>query len=88
MVEHSAGSFFKNIDTIPEKSAGSLLDRAGAKRLRVGGAVISKKHANFLVNHKSATAADIRRLAELAKKLVKDKFDVDLEEEVEYIGKW
>lgn len=86
--EKSAGSFFKNIGDDPEKSAGFLLDRAGAKKMRVGGAAFSKKHANFLINHRNATATDIYNLAEKAKKLVKEKLDCDLEEEVEYIGKW
>lgn len=88
MNEMSAGSFFKNIDPSREHSAGYLLDKAGAKKLKIGGASISKKHANFLVNQKNASASDIRRLAEKAKDLVKDKFDLDLKEEVEYFGKW
>lgn len=86
--EKSAGSFFKNIDVTPEKSAGYLLDHAGAKKLHIGGAAFSKKHANFLINRKKATASDIQFLAEQAKELVKKKYDVELEEEVEYIGKW
>lgn len=86
--EKSAGSFFKNAGDVPEKSAGYLLDKAGAKKMRVGGAAFAKKHANFLINYKNATATDVYNLAEKAKKLVKEKYDLDLEEEVEYIGKW
>lgn len=86
--EKSAGSFFKNAGDVPEKAAGYLLDKAGAKKLRVGGAAFSKKHANFLINRKNATAMDIYNLAEKAKQVVKDKFDYDLKEEIEYIGKW
>lgn len=86
--EKSAGSFFKNPDTENETTAGYLLDTSGAKKLKIGGAAFSKQHANFLVNRKNATASDVRRLAEKAKDLVKDRFNVDLEEEVEYLGKW
>jgi UDP-N-acetylmuramate dehydrogenase len=86
--EKSAGSFFKNPNTNLESAAGYLLDKSGAKKLKVGGAGFSKQHANFLVNRKNASASDVRKLAEKAKDLVKDRFNVDLEEEVEYIGKW
>ncbi|MCL5410880.1 MAG: UDP-N-acetylmuramate dehydrogenase [Patescibacteria group bacterium] len=86
--EKSAGSFFKNPDTNSETTAGYLLDKSGAKKLKMGGAAFSKQHANFLVNRKNASASDVRKLAEKAKDSVKDRFNVDLEEEVEYIGKW
>lgn len=86
--EKCAGSFFKNPGSAKEQSAGYLLDKIGAKKMKVGGAAFSKKHANFLINKKNTTAGDIRRLAEKAKSLVEDKFNVDLEEEIEYIGKW
>ncbi len=88
LAEKSAGSFFKNPGDGLEKSAGYLLEHAGAKRIRQGGAAFSKKHANFLINRKNATASDVHDLAEKAKKIVKEKFDCDLEEEIEYIGKW
>jgi len=83
--EFSAGSFFKNPK---DQSAGMLLEKAGAKKMKVGGATFSGKHANFLINKKNASANDIRTLAEQAKAAVRDKYDVNLEEEVEYIGKW
>jgi len=86
--EKSAGSFFKNLGALPENAAGYLLDHSGAKKLRVGGAAFSKKHANFLINRKNATASDVHDLAEKAKELVKEKYDCDLEEEIEYIGRW
>lgn len=86
--EVSAGSFFKNPGIGRECSAGFLLEKAGAKQMRVGGAAFSKKHANFLINRKNATASDIYDLAQKAKESVKHKFDLLLEEEVEYIGKW
>ena len=86
--ERSAGSFFKNIDNTPEHSAGYLLDKVGAKKMRIGGATFSNKHANFLINQKKASADDIRRLADKARDAVKEKFDLELEEEIEYVGKW
>lgn len=86
--EKSAGSFFKNPTTNRENSAGYLLDQAGAKKLKIGGAAFSKAHANYLINRRGATAKDVRQLAEKAKELVKNKYNIDLEEEVEYIGKW
>jgi len=86
--EISAGSFFKNPGAGKEMAAGYLLEKAGAQKLKVGGATFSTKHANFLINKKRASAEDIRILAEKAKNLVSDKLGVQLQEEVEYIGKW
>lgn len=86
--EISAGSFFKNPGAGKEMAAGYLLEQSGAKGLRVGGAGFSKKHANFLINRKNATAVDIAALASAAKERVENKFGVALKEEVEYIGKW
>ena len=57
----SAGSVFRNP---PGDSAGRLIDALGLKGLRIGGAVVSEKHANFIVNDRAGTAADVRRLAE------------------------
>jgi UDP-N-acetylmuramate dehydrogenase len=84
--EKSAGCFFKNIMQNQTKiSAGLLLDRIGAKGMREGGAEVSSKHANFLINSGNARADDIIRLASKLKNKVKEKFDIDLEEEVVYI---
>jgi UDP-N-acetylmuramate dehydrogenase len=84
--EKSAGCFFKNIDQSETKiSAGLLLDRIGAKGMREGGAEVSTRHANFLINSGNAKADDIIRLALRLKSKVKEKFDIDLEEEVVYI---
>lgn len=88
LAEISAGSFFKNNGQGKENAAGYLLENVGAKKMRVGGAAFSQKHANFLINRKNATAMDIASLAQKAKKKVKEKFNIDLIEEVEYIGKW
>lgn len=79
----SAGSIFKRP---PGDYAGRLLEAAGAKGLRVGGAEISHKHANFIVNTGSATATDILRLIRLAQQTVYDRFGVWLRPEVCVIG--
>ena len=80
----SAGSIFKN----PSDSlaAGYLIDKAGLKGTERGGAAISEKHANFIVNMGDATAADVLYLIKLAKKYVAKKFHINLELEVKLIG--
>ncbi len=81
----SIGSMFKN----PEGDhAGRLIEAAGLKGARRGEAEISSKHANFFVNHSGATAADVYALIELAQQRVAEKFDVELELEVELLGDW
>ena len=81
----SIGSMFKN----PEGDhAGRLIEAAGLKGERRGEAEISSKHANFFVNHSGATAADVYALIELAMQRVAEKFDVELELEVELLGDW
>lgn len=79
----SAGSVFKRP---PGDYAGRLLEAAGVKGLRVGGACFSTKHANFIVNEGSATAADVVRLIELASQRVHEMSGVWLEEEVCVVG--
>lgn len=81
---YSAGSFFKNPSS--DKPAGYLIDQAGLKSHRVGGAEISPKHANFFINRGDATANDLFALMRLAKEKVKGKFDIELEPEVKIIG--
>ena len=81
----SIGSMFKN----PEGNhAGRLIEAAGLKGERRGEAEISSKHANFFVNHGGATAADVYALTKLAQQRVAEKFDVELELEVELLGDW
>ncbi len=63
-----------------------LLDRAGLKGTRMGGAMISPKHANFFINEGSASARDIRALITRAKETVREKFGILIEEEIQYIG--
>jgi UDP-N-acetylmuramate dehydrogenase len=100
----SAGSFFKNVydrklaEQLPELPAamkeagvvpsGYLNAAVGCKGLIVGGAQISKRHANFVVNRGRATATDIRTLTRMVKQRVMDRFGVELEEEVLYVGDW
>ena len=82
----SAGSVFRNPDAGP--SAGELIDRAGCKGERMGGASVSEKHANFIVNDGHGTAADVRRLADLVRRRVADRFGVRLQFEVVFAGDW
>ena len=56
--------------------------------MRVGGATISERHANFIVNDGGATAADVRRLAEMARTEVARRFGVELVYEVQFMGDW
>ncbi len=81
----SAGSVFRNP---PGDSAGRLIDECGLKGTRVGGAAISDKHANFIVNEGRATASEIRRLGDMAREAVRTRFGVDLEYEIRFIGDW
>jgi len=81
----SAGSVFRNP---PGDSAGRLIDSLGLKGRRVGGAVISPKHANFIVNDSHATASDVRRLAEAVRAEVMERIGVDLTPEIAFAGDW
>lgn len=81
----SLGSMFKN----PAGDyAGRLIEAAGLKSARIGGAEISPVHANFFINLGDATADDIGELIALAQKTVREKFNVSLELEVELLGDW
>ncbi|MCD4704999.1 UDP-N-acetylmuramate dehydrogenase [bacterium] len=66
--------------------AGFLIEQADLKGWQVGGAEVSEKHANFLINKNNAKAQDIFDLADLIKKKVFDKYGIELQEEVQYIG--
>jgi len=80
-----AGCIFRNTKDWP---AGYLLDKAGLKGLKIGGACFSEKHSNFILNLGGATAADVLELIKIAKEKVKAKFDVDLKEEIFYVGEF
>ncbi len=76
----NAGCVFKNPRGL---SAGALIDRTGLKGLQIGGAQVSEKHANFIIAHKGCRSSDIQRLIEAVRERVKDKFDVELQLEIE-----
>ena len=91
----SAGCIFQNPqsdrDSLPLDvpwSAGALVDRAGLKGASVGGARVSPTHGNFIVNEGDATARDIRALIERCKAAVRDRFGVELREEIVYLGEF
>lgn len=79
----SAGSIFRNP---PGTAAGYLIDRAGLKGLRAGGAKISEIHANFIINDRQATTADIKDLIRQVKERVRERFGIELREEVRIVG--
>lgn len=79
----SCGSVFKRP---PGRYAGALVEQAGLKGMRIGGAMISEKHAGFIVNLGDATARDIVALIRLAQVRVREKFGVELEPEVRFLG--
>jgi UDP-N-acetylmuramate dehydrogenase len=97
-VEPTAGSYFKNLPPgfqvtgLPHSPgthripAGALLDACGCRGLRVGDAMVFAKHANIIVNAGRATAKDVLTLAETMKSRVREKFGVELEEEVMFLG--
>lgn len=80
----SAGCFFKNPSS--GKTAGQLIDMAGLKGTHIGGAEISLKHANFIVNTGNASASDILSLMQLAQETVLNKFNINLQPEVKIVG--
>jgi UDP-N-acetylmuramate dehydrogenase len=88
----SAGSYFRNPSpddaAAAGRSAGALIDQAGLKGTRVGGASVSPKHANFIVNDGRGTAADVRRLGDLVRRTVEERFGVRLRHEVVFLGDW
>ncbi|MCP4136576.1 MAG: UDP-N-acetylmuramate dehydrogenase [bacterium] len=81
----SAGSVFKN----PEgHSSWKLIDNAGLKGKRIGGAMVSELHTNFIINREEATSRDIRDLIELVREKVEEQFNVWLETEIRMIGEF
>jgi UDP-N-acetylmuramate dehydrogenase len=79
----NAGSVFRNP---PDDHAARLIEACGLKGARIGGAEISRKHANFIVNTGGASAADIETLIDFAQNTVREKWGVVLEREVRIIG--
>src|SRR5919201_23431 len=85
LAQPNTGSIFRNP---PGDHAGRLIEAAGLKGRSVGGAVVSEKHANFIVNTGSATASDVRGLMEVVQQEVMKRFKVKLVPEVELVGEW
>ena len=81
--DRTGGSTFTNP---PQDEAWRLIDRAGCRGLRIGGAVVSEKHCNFLVNTGSATAADLECLGEEVRRRVFHKTGTRLEWEIQRLG--
>jgi UDP-N-acetylmuramate dehydrogenase len=76
----NTGCIFKNPRGV---SAGALIDRACLKGLQIGGATVSEKHANFIIAEKGCQSRDVIRLIDAIKQRVKEKFDIELELEIE-----
>ncbi len=78
----SAGSVFKR----PEGYfAGALIEQSGLKGKRIGGAMVSEKHAGFIINYDNATTSDVLELIDFCRETVKDKFGVTLEAEIKSV---
>jgi UDP-N-acetylmuramate dehydrogenase len=85
LADQNAGSVFRNP---PGDHAGRLIDAAGLKGQRVGSAKVSPLHANFIVTERDGRAADVRALGELVRATVADRFGVELQYEIEFVGDW
>ncbi len=90
----SAGSIFKNpagfsagrLKKRVSSSAGELIEKCGLKGKRIGNVKISEKHANFIVNLGKGKAKDVIKLIKLMKQRVKNKFNIELKEEIQCLG--
>jgi len=80
----NVGCIFRNPSVY--LSAGALIDRCGLKGRHCGGAIVSKKHANFILNFNRAKASDVIKLIEIIKRKVKNNFDITLKEEVKFVS--
>jgi UDP-N-acetylmuramate dehydrogenase len=97
-IEPTAGSYFKNLPPAwrtpgaklspgtHRVAAGQLLDEVGCRGLRVGDAMVFAKHANIIVNAGHATAREVLELAGIMKARVRERFGLELEEEVMFLG--
>lgn len=82
----TAGSTFRN--TTGFDAAGKMLDHAGCKGHRIGGAEVSMLHANFIITHQEATADDVRKLACWMQRKVEKEINHQLKMEIEMVGDW
>ena len=80
---YNAGSVFKNSDNY---FAGELIDNAGLKGYSVDNVSVSNKHANFFIAKKGAKAVSLYKLVQYVKEKIRDKYSIDLEEEIKFIG--
>ena len=85
LADQNAGSVFRNP---AGDHAGRLVDAAGLKGRRVGTAMVSPLHANFIVTDRGGRAADVRRLGDEVRAAVNDRLGVALEYEIEFVGDW
>ena len=76
----NSGCIFKNPRGL---SAGAMIDRAGLKGMQMGGAIVSEKHANFIIARKGCTSKDVMRLIDLIREKVRNQFNIELELEIE-----
>lgn len=83
--EPSAGSIFKKIEGI---GAGRLIDECGLKGHRIGGAMVTRRHANIFINAGGATAADVRALIAHVQEVVRERTGYSLEPEISFIGEF
>jgi UDP-N-acetylmuramate dehydrogenase len=85
LAEQNAGSVFRNP---PGDHAGRLIDAAGLKGFRLGTAQVSMLHANFMLSDPGGRAADIRALGDHVRAAVAERFGVELQYEIEFVGDW
>jgi UDP-N-acetylmuramate dehydrogenase len=85
LADQNAGSVFRNP---PDDHAGRLVEAAGLKGHRLGSAMVSRLHANFIVTDRGGRAADVRALGDLVRRTVADRFGVELRYEIEFVGDW
>jgi UDP-N-acetylmuramate dehydrogenase len=81
----SCGSTFRNP---PGAKAGALIEQAGLKGYQLGAAQISEKHANFIINRGGAKADDVMNIIRHVQTEVQRKFQIELDPEVKFIGRW
>lgn len=81
----NCGSVFKNP---PHNAAARLIEEAGLKGFSIGGARVSERHANFIINESNATANDVQALMIHIQQRVNEKFSIQLEPEVKKVGEW
>jgi UDP-N-acetylmuramate dehydrogenase len=85
LAEQNAGSVFRNP---PGDFSGRLIEEAGLKGFRIGSAAVSTLHANFIVVDRAGRAADVRALGDHVRRVVADRFGIELRYEIEFVGDW